>query len=239
MPLRISKAKSQRTTSLTKFSRGPLRCEGIIRIPDSGITNSSFSQEEVLEVECELLISNFKTAKTIDLVDENIRHISNGSSPHSTNALKLGLKKAFNRKNLRVNLGRSNNERITELNAAKVSITNPDAVSKVEVVRLVDNLNILIRFTSGALSCTWDQQDPMPETFVEDSDLEPIRNNFGDLVAKQVAARNVVAVHLAIQMHLGWFVKRITSGWGSGQVAGTLAEIYRTISTKGKLYAYF
>ena len=51
-----------------------------------------------MEMECELLISNFKNPKTIDLVNQNIGQISDGSSAHSAGALKLGLKKAFDRK---------------------------------------------------------------------------------------------------------------------------------------------
>jgi len=47
-----------------------------------------------MEMECELLISNFKDPKTIALVKENIGRISDGSSPHCGGALKLGLKKA-------------------------------------------------------------------------------------------------------------------------------------------------
>ena len=55
----------------------------------------SFSQDKIMEMECELLTSNFKDPKTIALVKENIGHISDGSSSHRTGALKLGLKKAF------------------------------------------------------------------------------------------------------------------------------------------------
>ena len=55
----------------------------------------SFSQDKIMEMECELLTSNFKDPKTITLVKENIGHISDGSSSHRTGALKLGLKKAF------------------------------------------------------------------------------------------------------------------------------------------------
>ena len=51
-----------------------------------------------MEMECELLISNFKNPKTIDLVNDNIGSISDGTSSHSANALKLGLKKAFDLK---------------------------------------------------------------------------------------------------------------------------------------------
>ena len=59
-----------------------------------------FSQEKILEMECELLISNFKNPKTIELVGENIGRISRGSSSDAANALKLGLKKAFDRKKI-------------------------------------------------------------------------------------------------------------------------------------------
>jgi len=53
------------------------------------------SQEKVMEMQCDLLISNFKNPKTIALVKEKIEHISDGSSPHCATALKLGFKKAF------------------------------------------------------------------------------------------------------------------------------------------------
>ena len=48
-----------------------------------------------MEMQCELLVSNFKDPKTIQLVKENIARISDGSASHSGGALKLGLKKAF------------------------------------------------------------------------------------------------------------------------------------------------
>ena len=51
-----------------------------------------------MEMECELLISKFKNPKTINLVNQNIEQISDGSSSHSAGALKLGLKKAFDLK---------------------------------------------------------------------------------------------------------------------------------------------
>ena len=54
-----------------------------------------FSQEELMEMECDLLISKSKDSKTITLVKEKIGHIADGSSPHCAVALKLGLKKAF------------------------------------------------------------------------------------------------------------------------------------------------
>ena len=55
----------------------------------------SFSQEKLMEMQCELLVSNFNDPKTIRLVKENIARISDGSSSHAGGALKLGLKKAF------------------------------------------------------------------------------------------------------------------------------------------------
>jgi len=48
-----------------------------------------------MEMECDLLVSTFRDPITIALVKENIERISDGSSPHRTGALKLGLKKAF------------------------------------------------------------------------------------------------------------------------------------------------
>ena len=48
-----------------------------------------------MEMECELLTSNFRDPKTIALVKETIGHFSDGSSTHCASALKLGLKKAF------------------------------------------------------------------------------------------------------------------------------------------------
>ena len=59
-----------------------------------GLTRS-FSQNEIMEMECQLLISNFKGPKTIALVKENIGRFSDGSSPYCAGALKLGFKKAF------------------------------------------------------------------------------------------------------------------------------------------------
>ena len=55
----------------------------------------SFSQEKIREMECELLTSIYTDPGTIELVKENIGHISDGSSSHCASALKLGLKKAF------------------------------------------------------------------------------------------------------------------------------------------------
>jgi hypothetical protein len=64
---------------------------------DTMLTRLS-SQDKIMEMECELLISSFKTPKTIDLVGEKIGRIADGSFSHSANALKLGLKKAFDLK---------------------------------------------------------------------------------------------------------------------------------------------
>ena len=55
----------------------------------------SFSQKEIMEMQCDLLVPNLKNAKTIGLVKENVRHISDGSSPHCAGALNLVLDKAF------------------------------------------------------------------------------------------------------------------------------------------------
>lgn len=60
----------------------------------TGLT-SLFSQEKIKEMECELLVSTLKDPKTITLVQENIRHSSDGSSSHRSGALKLGLRKAL------------------------------------------------------------------------------------------------------------------------------------------------
>ena len=57
------------------------------------------SHNEIQEMQCDLLVSNFKNPKTIALVKENIEHISDGSLPHRADSLKLALKKAFRHKN--------------------------------------------------------------------------------------------------------------------------------------------
>jgi len=46
-------------------------------------------------MECDLLISDFRNPTTIALVQENIGHISNGSSSYYASAMKLGFQKAF------------------------------------------------------------------------------------------------------------------------------------------------
>ena len=55
----------------------------------------SFSQSEIMEMECDLLVSKFKDPRTIASVKEKIRHISDGSSSHQAGALQLGFEKAF------------------------------------------------------------------------------------------------------------------------------------------------
>jgi len=66
---------------------------------DRGVGNleltCSPSQRRITEIQFDLLISHFKNPNAISLVKENIGRISDGSSPHSADALKLGLKKAF------------------------------------------------------------------------------------------------------------------------------------------------
>lgn len=79
------------------FSRVTARCETydqMVELQDQHPT-CSFSQEKIMDMQCDLLISNFKNPKTIALVKENIGYASNGSSPHGAIALKLGFKKAF------------------------------------------------------------------------------------------------------------------------------------------------
>jgi len=55
----------------------------------------SFSQEKVMEMQCELLISNFKDRETIARVKEIIGRVPDEPSSHRGGALKLGLEKAF------------------------------------------------------------------------------------------------------------------------------------------------
>ena len=126
-------------------------------------------------------------------------------------------------------------ERTTELNAAQAFLTEVDAVSEAELFSMTDNLGNLISSASGTLSDAWDQRGPLPGVGVEESDLKQIRNEFSSSVLNHIAARNSVAVTLAIQIHHGYFIKRATSGWGSGPVAGTLGEIHGMIFTEGKL----
>ena len=56
------------------------------------------SQDKIMEMECDLLISGFKSPKTIELVNEYIGRMADGSCSHSAKALKLGLQKAIDLK---------------------------------------------------------------------------------------------------------------------------------------------
>lgn len=58
------------------------------------ILRRSFRQTKIMEMECELFVSNLKDPELVSLVDENTRRVSDGSSPHCAGALKLGLRKA-------------------------------------------------------------------------------------------------------------------------------------------------
>ena len=126
-------------------------------------------------------------------------------------------------------------ERTAELSAARAFLTKVDTASEAEVVGMVENLNTLISSVSGALSATWDQRELVPGTLVEELDSKQIRDDLGDLISGEVAARNSVAVALAVEMYLARFVERVTSGWGGGAAAGTLGEIYGMISVKGRV----
>jgi len=55
-------------------------------------------QKEILEMECDLLVSSSQGPSTVALVKDSIRQASDGSSPHCAGALKLGLEKAFKSK---------------------------------------------------------------------------------------------------------------------------------------------
>lgn len=126
-------------------------------------------------------------------------------------------------------------ERTTELNAAQAFLTKVDAVSEAEVVGMVENLNTLISSVSGALSAAWDQQEPVPGTLVEETGFKQIRDYLGDAMFEQMVAGNSVAVNLAVNTCIVQFAEQVISGWGGGEAAGTLAEIYRMISTEGEL----
>jgi hypothetical protein len=58
----------------------------------------SLSHKEIMEMQCDLLMSNSRDSNTITLVKGNIGHIFDGSLPHCADSLKLGLKKAFDLK---------------------------------------------------------------------------------------------------------------------------------------------
>jgi len=63
-------------------------------VNDLRLTCSS-SQKRIMEMQCDILIPYFKNPNTIALVKENIGRISDGSSSHSADALKLWFKKAI------------------------------------------------------------------------------------------------------------------------------------------------
>ena len=130
-------------------------------------------------------------------------------------------------------------ERTAELTAAQAFLTRVDAVSDAEVVGMVENLNALIDSASGAISGAisdiWDQREPVSETVTREVDAKKIRDDFSHSMFEQISARNSVAVTLAINTHLIRFVRRVVSGWGGGDAAGTLGEIYGMISIKGEL----
>ena len=53
------------------------------------------SHNEIMEMQCDLLMSNSKDPKMMGLMKENIRSISDGSLSHHGDSLKLGLWKVF------------------------------------------------------------------------------------------------------------------------------------------------
>ena len=55
----------------------------------------SFSQEELMDFQWDLLIANFKDPKTVALVRDRVDDISPDSSSHRASVLKVALKKAF------------------------------------------------------------------------------------------------------------------------------------------------
>ncbi|KAF9643565.1 hypothetical protein BDM02DRAFT_3132344 [Thelephora ganbajun] len=64
-------------------------------VVDKVLSRITAGQEKITEMQCELLVSSFKGPRAVALVKENIGRISDGSSSQCGNALKLGLKKAF------------------------------------------------------------------------------------------------------------------------------------------------
>lgn len=121
-----------------------------------------------------------------------------------------------------------------ELSAAEAFLIKVDGISVAEVVDRVKYLNTLICSASGALSDVWDQREPVPGTLAEEPDLKETRDNFGNSMFEQITARNELAVTLTVETYLSQFIERVTSGWGSGEVAETLGQIYGMISVKGE-----
>jgi hypothetical protein len=98
VPSRTSKPKFLRTTSSMRFFHGSLLggfCPVLQPRGNHLGLMCLFSQDKIMEMEFQLLISKFNNPKTIELAKEKIGNISDGSSPHCAGALKLGLKKAF------------------------------------------------------------------------------------------------------------------------------------------------
>lgn len=87
----------------TRVSAGwvPLPSPAVGSIGNRTLT-FSFSQEKIIEVQCDLLISNFRDPKTITLLKENIGHIFDGSLSHCVDTLTLGLRKALDLKKQRI-----------------------------------------------------------------------------------------------------------------------------------------
>ena len=71
---------------------------GSVAFFDRGIDGVEFicsrSHTEIMEMQCDLLMSNSKDPKTMALLKENIGNISDGSLPYCRDSLKLGLWKA-------------------------------------------------------------------------------------------------------------------------------------------------
>lgn len=58
----------------------------------------SFSQREIMGMECDFLVQNLKNPMMIVAVKETIKRVSDGSSPHCVGALDLVLEKIFESK---------------------------------------------------------------------------------------------------------------------------------------------
>ena len=79
------------------FSRGSPLGKSFVKLLNHGvdIKRCSFSRDKIMEMQCDLLISNFRNPATITLMQENIGRISDGPSSHHASPLKLGFKKAL------------------------------------------------------------------------------------------------------------------------------------------------
>ena len=112
MRLRTSKPNCLRTTSWPNFYHGSL-LGGFFNHRANGFELMVLQRhKEIMEMQCDLLTSNFKGPKTVSLMKENIEHIqtAGGSLSHCAGSLKLGLKRAFEqkKKTLGAKLGCSN-----------------------------------------------------------------------------------------------------------------------------------